>query len=88
MHQALEEQNASLVDKNASLEEEFRKVAAFKPLMESYKNQITELETKVSARTKEIDTVKYELDQARTRLKIVTEERAKDSESLELRIAA
>jgi protein HOOK3 len=82
--QALEEQNASLVDKNASLEEEYRKVSAFRPLMESYKSQIADLETKSSTRTKEIDSLQFELDQARTKLKIVGEERAKDSEALEL----
>ena len=82
--QALEEQNASLVNKNASLEEEYRKVSAFRPLMESYKSQIADLETKSSTRTKEIDTLKFELDQARTRLKIANEERTKDSEALEL----
>lgn len=82
--QALEQQNASLVDKNASLEEEYRKVSAFRPLMDSYKSQIADLETKSSSRTKEIDTLKFELDQARTRLKISSEERAKDSEALEL----
>jgi protein HOOK3 len=82
--QSLERQNADLVDKNASLEEEYRKVAAFKPLMESYKNQIAELEAKVASRTKETETVKFELEQTRTKLRITTEERAKDSEMLEL----
>ncbi|KAF8436897.1 HOOK-domain-containing protein [Boletus edulis BED1] len=81
---SLERQNADLVDKNASLEEEYRKVAAFKPLMDSYKNQIAELETKVASRTHEIETVKFELEQTRTKLRITTEERAKDSEMLEL----
>ncbi|KAH7927726.1 HOOK-domain-containing protein [Leucogyrophana mollusca] len=81
---SLEKQNANLVDKNASLEEEYRKVAAFKPLMESYKNQISELETKVSSRTQELETSKFELEQTRTKLKITSEERAKDSETLEL----
>jgi len=66
------------------LEEEYRKVAAFKPLMESYKNQIAELENKGSARAKELDKLKYELEQTRTKLKITTEERTKDSETLEL----
>ena len=51
--QALEKQNADLVDKNAALEEEYRKVAAFRPLMDSYKTQIADLETKASARNKE-----------------------------------
>ncbi|KAI0713274.1 HOOK-domain-containing protein [Earliella scabrosa] len=81
---ALEKQNADLVDKNAALEEEYRKVAAFKPLMESYKSQIAELETKGSARSKEIDTLKFELEQTKTKLKVTMEERAKDSETLEL----
>ena len=82
--QALEKQNADLVDKNAALEEEYRKVAAFKPLMESYKSQIAELETKASSRSKEIDALRFELDQTKTKLKVTQEERAKDSETLEL----
>ncbi|RPD65844.1 HOOK-domain-containing protein [Lentinus tigrinus ALCF2SS1-7] len=81
---ALEKQNADLVDKNAALEEEYRKVAAFKPLMESYKSQIAELETKTSSRSKEIDALRFELDQTKTKLKVTQEERAKDSETLEL----
>ena len=80
----MEKQNADLVDKNASLEEEYRKVAAFKPLMDSYKTQIAELETKASARSKEVDTLRFELEQTKTKLKINMEERAKDSETLEL----
>ena len=81
---ALEKQNADLVDQNASLEEEYRKVAGFKPLMESYKNQILELETKNSAKSKEIDALKFEVQQMQTQLRITQAERAKDSESLEL----
>ena len=72
------------MDKNAALEDEYRKVAAFKPLMESYKSQIAELETKGSGRSKEIDALKFELDQTKTKLKVTQEERAKDSETLEL----
>ncbi|EJF62459.1 HOOK-domain-containing protein [Dichomitus squalens LYAD-421 SS1] len=81
---ALEKQNADLVDKNAALEDEYRKVAAFKPLMESYKSQIAELETKASARSKEIDALNFELAQTKSKLKAAQEERAKDSETLEL----
>ena len=80
----MEKQNADLVDKNASIEEEYRKVAAFKPLMESYKTQIAELESKSSARAKEGEGFKFELEQTRIKLKIANEERAKDSETLEL----
>lgn len=73
-----------MVDKNASLEEEYKKVAAFRPLMESYKSQIADLETKASAKTKDLETSKYQLDQAQTRLTILTTERAQDAEALEL----
>ncbi|PPQ78150.1 hypothetical protein CVT25_015483 [Psilocybe cyanescens] len=81
---ALEKQNADLVDKNASLEEEYRKVAAFKPLMESYKTQILDLESKNSSRSQEINTLNFELEQSRTKLRIALAERAKDAEALEL----
>ncbi|KAJ8584459.1 HOOK-domain-containing protein [Rhizopogon salebrosus TDB-379] len=81
---SLEKQNADLVDKNAAIEEDYRKVAAFKPLMESYKNQIAELEGKVSARSQEVETVKFELEQTHTKLKITSEERKRDTEMLEL----
>lgn len=81
---SLEKQNADLVDNNAALEEEYRKVAAFKPLMESYKNQIADLETKNSQRSQETDTLKFQLEQARTKLKFAEEERSKDRETMEL----
>jgi len=41
----LEEQNRSLVDKNKQIEEEYRKVLAFRTLMDSYKDQVAALET-------------------------------------------
>jgi protein HOOK3 len=81
---ALEKQNASLVDKNAALEEEYRKVSAFKPLMESYKTQIFDLEAKGSAKSQEMERLAFELDDTRNRLKVVMSERAKDAEALEL----
>lgn len=52
--------------------------------MESYKSQISDLETKSSSRAQELDAVRFDLDQTRTKLKIVSEERARDSETLEL----
>ncbi len=52
--------------------------------MESYKTQIAELETKTSSRSKEIDALKFELENTKTRLKITADERARDSETLEL----
>lgn len=52
--------------------------------MESYKSQIADLETKHSQRSQEIDALKFQLDQAKTKLKIVEEERSKDRETMEL----
>jgi protein HOOK3 len=52
--------------------------------MESYKNQIAELESKVSVRSQEMDTLKFELERSRTRLKTTLDERAKDAEALDL----
>ena len=52
--------------------------------MESYKNQIADLETRSSTRAKEIDALKFELDQTKNKLKIQVGERARDSETLEL----
>ena len=52
--------------------------------MESYKSQIAELESKVSARSKDTETLKFELEQTQIKLKIANEERTKDSETLEL----
>jgi hypothetical protein len=52
--------------------------------MESYKAQIVDLETKHAARASDLDTARFELEQARTKLRITEAERAKDSEALEL----
>jgi protein HOOK3 len=84
LSQSLEEQNSSLVDANAALEEENRRVMTYKSLVDSYKTQVAELESKMSGKSKEIEEIKFELDQTRTRLKISIAERDKDTEALEL----
>lgn len=58
------------MDTNAQLETEFRKVASFKPLVESYKTQITELESKSAARGKEVEGLRWELEKVRGELKV------------------
>lgn len=52
--------------------------------MESYKSQIADLEAKNVTRTQDIENLKFELEQARTKVRIALEERAKESETLEL----
>jgi protein HOOK3 len=52
--------------------------------MESYKTQIIDLETKNSSKNQEIESLKFEIEQNRTKLKITLAERTKDAETLEL----
>ncbi|BGP29212.1 hypothetical protein JCM10296v2_000950 [Rhodotorula toruloides] len=84
MLKTLEDQNADLLDKNASLEEEYQKVSAFKPLMESYKSKIDSLESKSSDLQRETDKLRLELERTREMLKVAEEERVKEAEALVL----
>lgn len=52
--------------------------------MESYKTQIIDLETKNSSKNQEIESLTFEMEQNRTKLKIALAERTKDAETLEL----
>ncbi|GAA5909448.1 hypothetical protein JCM6882_002647 [Rhodosporidiobolus microsporus] len=82
MLKTLEDQNADLLDKNASLEEEYQKVSAFKPLMESYKTKLDDLESKSSSLTREAEGLRVELDRTREKLRVAEEEREKEGEAL------
>lgn len=73
-----------MVDKNAKLEEENKKVSSNKPLLESYKHQIGEMEARASSRNQEIETLKFEVEQTRTLLRIAEEERTRNNEALDL----
>jgi protein HOOK3 len=70
------------VDKNAALEDEYRKVSAFKPLMESYKTQIATLETKNSAMSKEADALRFDLGRTEEKLRVAMEEREREGEAV------
>ncbi|CEQ40447.1 SPOSA6832_02062, partial [Sporobolomyces salmonicolor] len=80
----LEDQNSDLLDKNAALEEEYDKISAFKPLMESYKSKLDALETKSSSQAKENNALRLELDRTRSQLRVAEEEREKEGEALVL----
>lgn len=80
----LEDQNAELVDRNAKIEDEYKRVSAFKPLMDSYKTQIAELESKTSTLQRDLATSKYEQDQILSRLKAFEDQRATEKEEMEL----
>ncbi|KAK0197497.1 HOOK-domain-containing protein [Armillaria mellea] len=80
----LERENADLINTNATLEEENRKASTYKPLLDSYKTQVSELEAKVSARAQEINMLAFELEQAKEKVKRQEREREKDQETLDL----
>ncbi|PWN51410.1 hypothetical protein IE53DRAFT_51456 [Violaceomyces palustris] len=82
--QALEEQNAELVDRNAALEDEYKRVSAFKPLMDSYKSQISELESKASNLQRDLNTSRYDHEQTMSRLRASEDSRTKEKEEMEL----
>ena len=52
--------------------------------MASYRTQIIDLETKNSSKNQEIESLNFEIEQNRTKLKIALAERTKDAETLEL----
>ncbi|KAI5474231.1 protein-nucleus import-related protein [Pseudohyphozyma bogoriensis] len=80
----LEDQNSDLLDKNAALEEEYKKVSAFKPLMESYKTQLDQLELKSSQLAKDNDKLRHDVQRTKEKLRASEAEREKEREALAL----
>ncbi|KAI8142799.1 hypothetical protein BJV82DRAFT_516191 [Fennellomyces sp. T-0311] len=58
---ALEDQNTSLLERSHQVEDEYRKVLAFKTLMDSYKEQVQQLETSNREILKEKNRLEEEL---------------------------
>ncbi|KAG0367622.1 HOOK-domain-containing protein [Gamsiella multidivaricata] len=79
----VEDQNQELLERNREIEEEYRKVLAFKSLMESYKEQILALETKNSALAKEKNKIEYEARQQHQQLQQVEADRLRDNEQMQ-----
>lgn len=80
----LETQNAELVDRNAALEDEYKRVAHFKPLMDSYKEKIADLETKASNLQRDLNSARYDSEQVSVKLRATEEARTKEKEELDL----
>ncbi|KAG0090263.1 hypothetical protein BGZ92_003328 [Podila epicladia] len=80
----VEEQNHDLLERNREIEEEYRKVLAFKSLMESYKEQILVLETKASALVKDKVQQEHELRKQGLQLLQLEAGRARDAEQIQV----
>lgn len=83
-YKSLEDQNAKLVDLNASLEANAKQMNANKSLADSYKTQLMELESRHAQRNKEQQELNYELSQLRVSHNALEEEKAKASEHIDL----
>ncbi|KAF9437139.1 hypothetical protein BGZ76_001849 [Entomortierella beljakovae] len=81
---SVEDQNLELLERNREIEEEYRKVLAFKSLMESYKEQIVTLETKNSTLAKEVNKADYESRQQQQHLQQLEADRLRDSEQMQM----
>lgn len=82
--QTLEEQNADLLDKNATLEDDFAKASAYKPLLDSYKSKIDALESKSTSLQREMEGLKLDLDRTREKLTKAEQERQQHAENVAL----
>lgn len=81
--QAAEEQNHLLVERNQHIEEEYRKVLAFKTLMDSYKDQVAQLETKNNELIREKNKMEYELRQFTKKIEMLEADRARDMDRIQ-----
>ncbi|KAJ3046327.1 hypothetical protein HDV00_000141 [Rhizophlyctis rosea] len=79
---AVEKQHQLQTERNAQLEEEYRKVSSFKPLMDTYKEQIGELEKSNSTLQVENSSLDFQLKDARTKLERYESERKADQETI------
>lgn len=80
----VEDQNQELLGRNKEIEEEYRKVLAFKTLMESYKDQILALETKNSTLAKDKNTIEYGAQRQYQQLQQMEADRTRDAEQIQL----
>ncbi|ORX55700.1 hypothetical protein DM01DRAFT_1024989 [Hesseltinella vesiculosa] len=78
----LEDQNHSLMERNQQIENEYRKVLAFKTLMDSYKDQVAMLETKNNELIREKNKREYDLQQMTKKIDMMEMDRARDSDRI------
>jgi hypothetical protein len=72
------------MERNQTIEEEYRKVLAFKTLMDSYKDQVATLETKNNELTRAKNKMEYDMQHMTKRLQSLEEDKANDTEQIQL----
>lgn len=80
----LEERNHALMEHSQKVEDEYGSLIAFKSLMESYKDQVAELQTQNKELIRQKNKTEYELTMANKKLDLMDEERLRDSDRIQL----
>ncbi|CAO3623301.1 unnamed protein product [Cunninghamella blakesleeana] len=78
----LDDQNHSLMERNQQIETEYRKVLAFKTLMDSYKDQVATLETKNNELLREKNRMEYDIQQMTQKIELLEADKARDSDRI------
>lgn len=78
----MDEQNHNLMERNQQIENEYRKVLAFRTLMDSYKNQVAMLETKNNELIREKNKMEYDIQQMTKKVDLLEVDKARDSERI------
>lgn len=79
---ALEEQNATLMERNQQVEDEYRKVLSFKTLMDSYKEQVHNLENDKAEILIEKHKIEEALRKAEDRCNMLEQDKARDQDQI------
>ncbi|KAJ3350784.1 hypothetical protein HDU83_009413 [Entophlyctis luteolus] len=80
----LEAQNSQLQERSHQLEEEYRKVSSYKPLMDTYKEQIAGMESKNSMLQVENSKLEFEAKETRSKLDRLEAMRRSDLDQIQL----
>jgi adenine specific DNA methylase Mod len=78
----LDEQNHGLMVRNQQIENEYRKVLALETLVDSYKDQVTMLETKNKELMRENKKTEYGIQQLNKRMEFLDADKLRDSEKI------
>lgn len=80
----LEDQNGLIGDKLAKTEDEYRKVMAFKPMLDNYKDQVTQLTAKVNQMVIERNKLEYDIRRYQEKLTLGELEKQRDQDQIHL----
>lgn len=73
-----------MLDRNATLEDDYAKAAAYQPLLDTYKSKVDALESKSTSLQREMDRLQLDFERTREELVKAEEERRKQAEKVAL----